>query len=318
MNLPGAIDYDPILPWVSKVRLEDGVIACDIFIYVDDVRITGCTMEEAWKSAHRVGCILSWLVIQDAARKRRNASRTAGPWAGSVVYTTSSEVFVLVTQEKWDRGKKMIQEILNGLVKSVMVSRRRLQQVRGYLNHIAMTYPILMTHLMGFHLTIDGWRKNCDREGWRIGNWVPEEDGLVDKSQVVEKDNGPSEVEARPRLKMDLEALNMLMSPTHPPLRTIRSSRVCEVYYGFGDASGSAFGATFGGKGSTYFEYGQWTTEGSEQSSNWRELSNLVDSLASYVAAKTFDGSEVFLFTDNTTAEATYWKELREVPSFMS
>jgi hypothetical protein len=33
MNLPGASDYDPALPWVSKIRLEDGNIAADLFIY---------------------------------------------------------------------------------------------------------------------------------------------------------------------------------------------------------------------------------------------------------------------------------------------
>ena len=151
------------------------------------------------------------------------------------------------------------------------MSRRLLQQVRGYRNHIAMTYPVLMTHLMGFHLTIYGWRNNRDCGGWRIiRNWFPEEDGLFDKSYVVERDNGPEEVEARPLLKMDFEALKMLMSPTPPPLRNIRSNRVCEMYYGLKDASGGAFGATVGGKGSTYVEYGQWTTEVSDQSSNWR------------------------------------------------
>jgi hypothetical protein len=41
MNLPDAADYDPSLPWVSKVRMDDGKIAANLFIYVDDVRITG-------------------------------------------------------------------------------------------------------------------------------------------------------------------------------------------------------------------------------------------------------------------------------------
>ena len=44
MNLPGQADYDPSLPWVSKVKdLEDGetVIAADLFTFVDDLRPTG-------------------------------------------------------------------------------------------------------------------------------------------------------------------------------------------------------------------------------------------------------------------------------------
>jgi hypothetical protein len=33
MNLPGSKDYDPTLPWVSKIRLGDNQIACDIVIF---------------------------------------------------------------------------------------------------------------------------------------------------------------------------------------------------------------------------------------------------------------------------------------------
>lgn len=38
LNLPWKEDYDPTLPWVSKIRLKDGKVAADLFIYVDDVR----------------------------------------------------------------------------------------------------------------------------------------------------------------------------------------------------------------------------------------------------------------------------------------
>jgi hypothetical protein len=40
LNLPGDLDYDPNVPWVSKVR-ADGRIAADLFTFVDDVRPTG-------------------------------------------------------------------------------------------------------------------------------------------------------------------------------------------------------------------------------------------------------------------------------------
>ena len=46
MNLPGSETYDPTLPWVSNIRLGDGRIAADLFIYVDDVRLTGSSSEE--------------------------------------------------------------------------------------------------------------------------------------------------------------------------------------------------------------------------------------------------------------------------------
>jgi hypothetical protein len=41
MNLPGSEGYDPSKPWASKIRSEDGNIAADLFIFVDDLRPTG-------------------------------------------------------------------------------------------------------------------------------------------------------------------------------------------------------------------------------------------------------------------------------------
>jgi hypothetical protein len=37
MNLPGTNNYNPALPWVSKICLGDNNIACDIVIFVDDL-----------------------------------------------------------------------------------------------------------------------------------------------------------------------------------------------------------------------------------------------------------------------------------------
>ena len=43
-------------------------------------------------------------------------------------------------------------------------------------------------------------------------------------------------------------------------------------------------------------------------SSNWRELANLVESVEVEVRDRGLSDTEIFLFTDNTTAEAAYWK----------
>jgi hypothetical protein len=70
LNLPGSEDYDPTLPWVSKVRMSDGKIAADLFIYVDDARSTGSNYEESRMTAQRTASTFNYLGIQDAARKR--------------------------------------------------------------------------------------------------------------------------------------------------------------------------------------------------------------------------------------------------------
>jgi hypothetical protein len=48
MNLPGSDEYDPSLPWVSKVRKCDGRIAADVVTFVDDSRPSGPAKEDAW------------------------------------------------------------------------------------------------------------------------------------------------------------------------------------------------------------------------------------------------------------------------------
>ena len=44
------------------------------------------------------------------------------------------------------------------------------------------------------------------------------------------------------------------------------------------------------------------------ESSNWREFCNLVEFLEGKSATGMLDGAEVFMFTDNSTTEAAFWK----------
>ena len=46
--------------------------------------------------------------------------------------------------------------------------RKWLEQVQGYLVHVAQTYPMFSSYLIGLHMTIDFWRPNRDQEGWRF------------------------------------------------------------------------------------------------------------------------------------------------------
>ena len=77
LNLSGSKDYDPSLPWLAKVR-SDGCLASEFYIYVDDVIITGPSEEEIWSAIRRFAIIISYLGIQDAARKRRSLNLSPG------------------------------------------------------------------------------------------------------------------------------------------------------------------------------------------------------------------------------------------------
>jgi hypothetical protein len=103
--------------------------------------------------------------------------------------------------------------------------------------------------------------------------------------------------------------LSRLTNFAEPPLRKIRCSKTASAHYGFGDASGRGFGSTLKIGNRIHYEYGQWSeTDSFDTSSNWKELGNLVMALERKASEGYLDDCEVFLFTDNTTAEAAYWK----------
>jgi hypothetical protein len=120
---------------------------------------------------------------------------------------------------------------------------------------------------------------------------------------------------AMPHLKSDMQALLSLMSADKPVLRRTRCHKTSKAYYGFGEASGLGFGATIQIGDSIWYEYGQWSEEVvEERSSNWRDLTNLVEFLERLVKEHKLGGSEIFIFTDNDTSEAAFWKGTSSSP----
>ena len=329
MNCPGDPTYDPSKPWFSKVRrtfAADGtytdIIAADLVGYVDDLRPSGPSRSAAWAAARRTASIMNYLGIQDASRKRRDSSQTPGAWAGSVVLTRPDGVFVMVDAEKWAKAKRMLAEVSDLLLKTPKaMSRKRLEEVRGFLNYVVRTYPPLKPYMTGFHLTIDGWRTDRDEEGWRkrkkktskaernepTGETREWHYGDSQLPYSVDP-KAPAYVEAKPRLHDDIAALQFLMQENLPRQRRIRSTTKRQVIYCFGDASGSGFGFTMELNGVLHYRYGQWSNIADGQSSNWRETRNLLEGLKAAAAKHSLSGVEVFIFTDNTTAEAAFWK----------
>jgi hypothetical protein len=136
------------------------------------------------------------------------------------------------------------------------------------------------------------------REAEEAGEETGKDEGL----------NSLKAVKGKPRLWKDMEALVGLFSAKTPPKRRIRSKNLVEVYYGFGDASQDGFGFNIQIEDKIRYRYGQWCDEISEKSLNYRELLNLVERLEELVEDGTLSECEVFLFTDNSTAESVYWK----------
>jgi hypothetical protein len=118
----------------------------------------------------------------------------------------------------------------------------------------------------------------------------------------------PTKVKVVDRLADDLTALKTLFDHDKPPRRLVRGKAIKEAEYGFGDASGKGFGASWEVRnGELYYRLGTWGTDMSNQSSNLRELKNLLETLEIMARLGHLTGFEIFICTDNSVSEAAYF-----------
>ena len=90
--------------------------------------------------------------------------------------TDEGEVRLLVSEDKWLKTKSMLGELRMLIIQAPeAIPRKRLEQIRGYLVHIAQTYPMLSSYLIGLHMTIAFLRPDRDVEGWRLAPAFVEE-----------------------------------------------------------------------------------------------------------------------------------------------
>ncbi|KAL7451691.1 hypothetical protein ACHAXS_000255, partial [Conticribra weissflogii] len=169
VNLPGMVTYNPSRSWCAKIR-TDGRLACDLFTFIDDERITGPSEELTWKAGHTVAAKQSYLGIQDAARKVRSCSKNPGAWAGSVVHVVPEKgVCVLTSEDKWKRLRLILQKWLERLeAGEEELSHKELLSDRGFMVYVTRNYPAMVPYLKGFHLTVEMWRGGRDEEGWKL------------------------------------------------------------------------------------------------------------------------------------------------------
>jgi hypothetical protein len=220
LNLPGSIDYLPHLPWVSKVRADDGKIANDYVTYVDDTRTCGGSLQDARWASRVVASRLKWLGIQDAARKWRDPSQDPGPWAGSVVHiSTNGAISLTVTQERWEKMKRIILWIEEEMKGSDTIEFKTLERHRGFLIYVGRTYPVVIPYLKGIHLSLDSWRPWRKDDGWKMMqveiNHVLRERNT---EQAPSESKAPARVRWVPRLVEDIRALKLFTAAEKPPI----------------------------------------------------------------------------------------------------
>jgi hypothetical protein len=118
----------------------------------------------------------------------------------------------------------------------------------------------------------------------------------------------PGWVKAVPRLLPDFKVTMELTAAEDPPLKRVRTRSKVNIIYCYGDTSGSGFGwCIYFGDGVRY-ELGEWCERIQEATSTYRELRNLVNDMVRAVQEGRLEGCEVFLYTENQTAEGAYCK----------
>ena len=338
LNLPCTESYDPgspkVMKWNDSAFKDRGAVAGDVVTFVDDGRLTGFSKENCHAVHRRFASRVQYLGMQDAPRKFRPPSQDkAGAWTGTIFKVTKDQITKTVAQEKWGRGRAMIKDLLSQCKSAPdrrpQLKRKELERSAGFLIHLAMTFDDITPFMKGIYLTLNAWRPQRDSEGWRLSDkkWKRvlfdrHDRGLLSDEELednlMREDAAPETVKGVIRLESDLESLDAILSPEVVPKIGIRSRLVVSVVYGFGDASGTGLGATFTCGSGFNFRIGVWGTIEKDESSNWKEFSNVVTALEDEAKEGNLEGAEVFMFTDNSTVESCAVRGTSSSPKLLS
>jgi hypothetical protein len=268
LNLPGMPSYSPSKPCVYKKRFSDGRFTADVLTYIDDARPTGTSEEECWQTARKYASTCNHYGFQDSPRKCRPPSMTSGAWDGTVIHTCMGQVCVKLTKERWDKTHKMVRDIWQefsdrqkevpvevlGEYSAGGINRKQLERRQGFLVYVAHAYPSLVPYLKGIHLTLDSWRSDRNKDGWKRLRADMEQlrrDGYPEEPMKALSDEAPSLVIPVPRLEQDLRALLALTDPLVTPERAVRSKHLLQVCMGLGMPVEKVLAAS-------YFWMGMW------------------------------------------------------------
>jgi len=206
-----------------------------------------------------------------------------------VTHTDGGKVCGMVSQEKWDKTKRLLAE-LEEMVALDCLPLTRLLQIRGFLMYVVCTYPWINPYMKGLHLTIDSWRPFRGPYGfklrgkelasvltWDIDGAMPcrraeDDPEIVPEAGNAHKREGradepPVHVMPAPRFLQDLKYLSQLMDVDTPPRQLYRAMHSTALFV-IGDASGRAKGPVVVYQHCLDYELGTWSEEWRGKSSN--------------------------------------------------
>jgi hypothetical protein len=113
---------------------------------------------------------------------------------------------------------------------------------------------------------------------------------------------------AMPRFEEDFEALIMLTEGARLAKRCVRSQQTLTAYYHFDDALLSGFGATVEHPDGLHMRFGLWGRDEEDQSSNYQELHNLVETVEEEACSGYLIDGKLWILTNNSMVESCFFK----------
>ncbi len=132
---------------------------------------------------------------------------------------------------------------------------------------------------------------------------------LIGGDDETQHDGPPSGLtKAVPRFRLDLEALLHLAQGEKLIVRCVRNKHTVTAYYGFGDAFSGGFRSTVEQPEGLHGRFSIWGSDSKGQSSNFRELRNLVETVEEEAKEGYLKDGELWIFTNNSTAESCFFR----------
>jgi hypothetical protein len=66
--------------------------------------------------------------------------------------------------------KRLVEAVNDHADRRPTLDRKLLERETGFLNHLAMTFEVMVPFLKGFYLTLNSWRTGRDSDDWKLSD----------------------------------------------------------------------------------------------------------------------------------------------------
>ena len=105
-----------------------------------------------------------------------------------------------------------------------------------------------------------------------------------------------------------MSALNRLTEPGNPAVTICRASDSMTSFYILGDASGQGFGSGLWDHEGLRCDSANWLTQWKNETSNWKEGTNLTFSVEELPEEHKLDNGGLFILKNNQVFEGCFYK----------